>query len=126
MQRPNKEIIHEFIMAYNSYDIDSMISLLHPEILFTNLSGGKVSVQTEGKEEFEKLARQSANVFKEREQKIISYEEANNKVNVEIQYRAKLEIDLPNGSKSSDNINMRSKSEYIIKDGLIYSVLDKS
>jgi hypothetical protein len=126
MQESNKEIINKFITAYNSYDIDSMLSLLHPEVLFTNLSSGKVSVQTEGKEAFEKLARQSAEIFKEREQKIVSYEEANNKVNVEIQYRAKLVINLPNGSRSSDNINMRSKSEFIIKDGLIYSVIDKS
>lgn len=126
MSYPNKEIINKFIAAYNSFDIDSMVSLLHPEVQFKNISNEEVDVQTEGKEQFEKLARQSAMLFREREQKVISCNEADNKVNVEIQYRAILAVDLPNGLKSGDRMEMQGRSEYIIKDGLIYSVIDKS
>jgi ABC-type proline/glycine betaine transport system ATPase subunit len=125
MSYPSKEIINKFIAAHNSFDIDSMVSLLHPEVQFKNISNEEVDVQTEGKEEFEKLARQSATLFREREQKVISCSEADNKVNVEIQYRAILAVDLPNGLRSGDRMEMQGRSEYIIKDGLIYSVIDK-
>ena len=120
-----KEIIQKFIKAYNSFDINSMLVLLHPEVQFKNISGGVVNVQTFGKSEFEKLARQSAALFKEREQKIISYKETDDKVNLKIQYFAVIAADLPNGMKSGDKIDMAGKSEYIFKDGLIYSIIDE-
>jgi hypothetical protein len=126
MNQTKEEIVKKFVEAYNSFDIDAMLLLLHPEVQFKNISGGKVNAQTSGKNEFEKLARQSAALFKEREQKVISYKENENKVNVDIEYHALLATDLPNGLKSGDKINLQGKSEYIFKDGLIYSIVDES
>jgi hypothetical protein len=121
-----QEIIQKFIKAYNTFNIDSMLVLLHPEIQFKNISGGKLNTQSSGKLEFEKLARQSAALFKEREQKIISYKESGNKVNLEIQYHAVLAADLPNSLKIGDKIDITGKSEYVFKNGLIYSITDES
>lgn len=126
MKQLKKQMIKKFIEAYNSFDIDAMLLLLHPEVQFKNISGEKVNAQTSDKNEFEKLARQSAALFKEREQKIISYKESENKVNVDIEYRALLTVDLPNGLKGGDKINLQGRSEYIFKDGLIYSIVDES
>ncbi len=120
-----KEIVEKFITAYNSFDIDSMLKWLHPEIKFKNISGGEVNAMTSGMEEFELLARQSSYLFKERQQKIISIAEAIDKINIEIQYRAILAVDLPNGLKAGDKINLNGNSEYIFKDGLIYSIIDE-
>jgi hypothetical protein len=121
-----EEIIKKFIKAYNSFDVNSMLVLLHPEVQFRNISGREVNAQTKGKDEFEKLARQSAAIFKERDQTIISFKETDDKVNVEIHYHAILAADLPNGLKSGDKIDLAGKSEYIFKDGLIYSIIDES
>ncbi len=126
MQKSNKEIISRFMSAYNSHDIDSMLKLIHPYILFKNVSSGRVNVQTVGREEFIKLIKKTAEIFKDREQKIVSYEEADDRVKVEVQYHAKVEIDQPDGKKSKDDISMHSRSEFTIKDGLIYSMIDKS
>ncbi len=126
MNQQKEEIIRNFIAAYNSFDVDSMLLLLHTEVQFKNISNGEVNVQAIGIDEFEKIAKQSVTLFKEREQKIISYKETDNKVNVEIQYRAILAMDLPNGLKAGDNIDMKGKSEYIFKGGLIFSIVDES
>lgn len=126
MDISEKEIVEKFITAYNSFDIDSMLKWLHPEVKFKNISGGDVNSMTSGIEEFELLARQSSYLFKERQQKIVSMVEAVNKINVEIKYRAVLAVDLPNGLKVGDSINLNGKSEYIFKDGLIYSITDES
>lgn len=126
MLSSKKEIIKKFVKAYNSFDVNSMILLLHPEVNFKNISGGLVNVQTSGKDEFAKLARQSAALFKEREQRIISYKETGEKVDVEIQYQAILAADLPDGLKRGDAIDIKGKSEYTFKNGLIFSITDES
>jgi len=126
MYESKQEIIKKFIKAYNSFDIDSMLLLLNLEIQFKNISSGEINVQTTGKDEFEKLARQSSALFKKRDQKIITYKETDDKVNVDIEYHAILAADLPNGLKTGDKIDLTGKSEYIFKDGLIYSIMDES
>lgn len=70
-----RSVVSNFISAYNSFSIDEMLSFVHPDIHFKNISNGVVNAATSGKDEFEKLARKSAGLFKEREQKIISVKE---------------------------------------------------
>jgi hypothetical protein len=120
----NKDIVLQFIDAYNNFDIERMLSFVHPDIKFTNISGGDVNTRINGKTEFEKLARKSLTLFKEREQKVLSFIENNNKINMNIEYSAGLAIDLPNGLKAGEKLYMTGKSEYIIKDGLIVSLND--
>ncbi len=126
MIEKKKEIIRRFISAYNSFDVDTMLALLHPDIHFKNISAGKVNAETNGISEFEKLARQSSALFMERKQKIISYKELSDRINVDIRYQAILAVHLPGGLKIGDTIDMKGKSEYIIKDNLIISIIDES
>jgi ketosteroid isomerase-like protein len=126
MEQPLIDIVRKFIEAYNSLDIDGMLSLLHPDVDFINISGGKVDAVTKGKIEFEELARKSASLFTSREQKIISIEEAASVVKTEIEYHAVLAEDLPKGMKKGDHIEIKGRSEYNIKDNLIISIKDIS
>lgn len=119
-------MISKFIDAYNKFNLDSMLDLLHPEIKFRNISNGEINAETAGKQEFETFAGESIKLFREREQKIVSYSEENDAVNVEIQYNGVLAIDLSDKLKAGDSINLRGKSEYTFKDGLIYSIIDES
>lgn len=121
-----KDIVLQFIHAYNNFDIETMLLFIHPDIKFRNISAGEVNASANGKAEFEELARQSLSLFKEREQKVFSLVEDKNKVNVEIEYSAVLAIDLLNGLKAGEKLNMSGKSEYIINDGLIVSLSDES
>jgi hypothetical protein len=104
------EIVKKFIEAYNSINVDKMLTYLHPEIEFKNISNNEVNVHTKGINEFKELAYNSAGIFTQREQQIISYTELNNAIDVEINYHAVLAIDLPNGLKSGDSLDMNGKS----------------
>lgn len=120
------EIVKNFIKAYNSLNVESMLAYLHPEIEFKNISNGVENAHTNGIEKFSELANNSINIFSEREQKITSYRESNDAVNVEINFRGILAIDLPNGLKARETLIMNGKSTYVFKDNLIISLVDES
>ena len=103
-----------------------MITYLHPEIEFKNISGGVENAYIKGIEEFRELANKSIQMFKEREQKITSYTESVDTVHVEINYRAILAMDLPNGLKSGETLAIKGKSKYVFKDNLILFLVDES
>lgn len=120
------EIVKDFIKAYNSHNVESMLAYLHPEIEFKNISNAVENAHTNGIEKFSELANNSINIFSEREQKITSYRESNDAVNVEINFRGILAIDLPNGLKARETLIMNGKSTYVFKDNLIISLVDES
>jgi cytochrome c-type biogenesis protein CcmE len=120
------EIIKKFIAAYNSLSVEGMITYLHPEIEFKNISNGVENAHTKGIEEFKEIANNSIKMFKEREQSIISYTESDDAVNVEINFRGIFAIDLPDGFKSGETLVMNGKSTYVFKDNLIILLVDES
>ena len=120
------DIVRKFIAAYNSLNVEGMITYLHPEIEFKNISSGVVNAHTKGIEDFKELANNSIKIFKEREQSITSYKESDDAVNVEINFRGILATDLPNGLKSGETLIMNGKSKYVFKDNLIILLVDES
>ncbi len=119
------EIVKNFIIAYNSFNVESMIAYLHPEVEFKNISGGVVNAHTKGIEEFRELANNSIKIFKEREQTITSFMESDDIVNIEISYRGVLAVDLPNGLKAGEILTINGKSKYVFKDNLITLLIDE-
>ena len=72
MSNSDKEdLINRYLIAYNSFDIDSMLALLSPDVRFENYSGGQLTDATDGIDKFRELAEKSKLVFSEREQRII-------------------------------------------------------
>jgi hypothetical protein len=131
MKRENMEIskiviVKKFIEAYNSLKVEKMITLLHPQIEFKNISNGVENTHTKGIEEFRDLANKTLELFKERKQKILSYAEDKDTINVEISYHAIFAKDLPNGINSGDSLDLNGKSKYVFKDGLIILLIDES
>jgi len=120
------DIVKKIVAAYNSLNVESMLAYLHPEIEFKNISDGVVNAHTKGIEEFKELANNSIKIFKERTQKIISYSESDDTVNVEINFRGILAMDLPNGLKSGEILVMNGKSKYVFEDNLIILLVDES
>jgi len=120
------EIVKKFISAYNSLNVESMITYLHREIEFKNISNSIVNAHTKGIEEFKELANSSLKIFKERTQTITSYTESDDTVNAEINFRGILAIDLPNGLKSGEPLIINGESKYVFKDNLIILLVDES
>ena len=81
-----KDMINEYVRAYNSFDIEGMIALLHEEIEFRNISSGSIDAETKGIEEFREIAEQSQSLFSYRCQTIIAYSFEDDKTQVEIDY----------------------------------------
>lgn len=119
-------IIEHYIEAYNSFDIDGMIKLLHKDILFRNFSKGEVNTETNGIQQFKELAAQSSRLFSFRRQTVTGYSVVADKVEVLIDYEGILAVDLSNGLKSGDKLQLQGKSVFELKEGKISLIEDYS
>lgn len=119
-------LINCYINAYNTFDIDTMMSALHPDIEFKNISNGEINALTQGIEAFRALAEQSKNLFRSRQQTIISVETTENQTCVDVAFEAVIAIDLPNGLKAGDTLKLAGRSEFTFRDGKIVSISDIS
>lgn len=121
-----KEIIDNYVKAYNSFDVPGMIKLLNKDILFRNVSNGEINMETSGIQEFRKLAEKSAEIFSSRRQTIIECSAIDDKIEVIIDYEGILAVDLPNGFKTGDKMQLKGKSIFRIEDGKIGLIEDYS
>ena len=120
------EIIHEFINCYNNFDVRRMLSLLSDDIQFENISNGAITASANGRSEFEKLAWQSCNLFKERQQKIVGVFECEDQIEVKISYSAIFAKDLPNGIVAGQQLKLEGKSTFYFVGNKICKIIDES
>jgi ketosteroid isomerase-like protein len=125
-QEKIKNSIYRFIDAYNSFDIESMLEILAPDIRFANFSGGEVNAKTSGKAEFEILARQSARLFASRKQTVKTIRVEGDRAFVEIEFEGALAQDLANGLKAGEKLALKGTSEFVFTNGFISSIVDRS
>lgn len=109
--------IERYIEAYNSFDIETMISTLHPDITFQNISNGEVNTETHGIEAFRTLAEQSKGLFTSRKQTITHIETNESQTRIDVAFEAILAIDLPNGIKAGEILKLQGSSEFTFRDG---------
>jgi len=121
-----KEAVTVYIEAYNRFDVDGMLAPLHEEVVFRNIANGEVSLTTTGKEDFRGQAEQATRYFSEREQRVIHWQLAGNRVKVAIDYCATVAMELPNGLKPGDTLRLQGKSVFQFGDGKIISIEDIS
>ncbi|KPV57577.1 hypothetical protein QJ48_21320 [Paenibacillus sp. A3] len=127
MNNEQKEaMIRAYVRDYNSFDMNGMVSLLHEEVRFRNVSNGEVTTETAGIEAFRNLAEQSAALFESRCQKVLSFGFHEDEVEVEIDYESTLAADLPGGPKAGELIRLRGTSRFTFKDGKISAIEDRS
>ena len=112
--------------SYNDFDIIGMTNDLHQNVIFENSSSGKVDLRTEGLEEFKSQAEKAKEYFDQRMQTIESWKFDGDTVEVSIDYKAILAIDLPNGLKKGDTLQLKGKSEFVFENGKISRITDKS
>ena len=126
MNHQHKEMIEGYINAYNDFDLSGMTENLDSNVVFENISNEKVDLRTEGIEEFKKQAESAKNYFRQRKQTIESWNFNDLIVSVNIDYKAILAVDLPNGLKAGDTLEMKGLSEFEFKNGRIKRISDKS
>ena len=121
-----KSLIERFVRAYNSFDVDGMVALLHPECSFQNISGGQINASAAGISQFRELAEKSKSLFSSRSQKITFYQFDGDTVTIEVDYEGVLGADFANGLKAGETLKMKGKSVFKFRDGLIYQLTDYS
>ena len=121
-----KNLIERFIRAYNSFDIDGMMVLMHPKCSFQNISDGQVTASAEGVRQFRELAERAKALFSTRSQTIIAYKFEQESVTVDIDFEGVLRLDLPNGLKAAQTLKLKGQSVFRFRDGLIYELIDQS
>lgn len=50
-----RSLVKHYLAAYNAFDIDGMMELIHPNIEFKNISGGEVNATASDAVEFSQL-----------------------------------------------------------------------
>ncbi|MET3937710.1 ketosteroid isomerase-like protein [Paenibacillus sp. PvP094] len=122
-----RDIIENYLEAYNSYEIERMVELLHKDIIFRNISNGETTIETRGIQAFRELAEQSATMFSRRRQTITDYNVIRvDNVEVEIHYEGILAVDLPNGLKSGDKLELKGNSTFKMREGKLSLIEDYS
>lgn len=117
-------IIENYIEAYNSFDIEAMMTTLHPDIEFKNIANGEINASTSGKEAFRNLAEQSKSLFSSRKQTIVNYEIKDEQASIDIEFEAVLATDLPNGLKAGETLKLKGRSEFTFSCEKILSITD--
>ncbi len=126
MVDPRIPIIEAYIQAYNTFDVPCMIQHLAETVVFENITQGEVSLRTEGKAAFTEQAKAATAYFKERTQTITNWDIQPDEINIELAYQAILAVDLPNGMKAGESLNLTGQSVFRFQGGQISLIKDLS
>jgi ketosteroid isomerase-like protein len=124
--KAKKDLVERFVRAYNSFDVDGMMALMHPECSFQNISRGQVTASATGARQFRELAEKSKTLFSSRSQTVTAYKFEPESVTVDIDYEGVLRVDLPGGPKAGQVLKLKGKSIFRFSDGLISELTDYS
>lgn len=126
MKEIRKSIIENYIAAYNGFDVEGMLKDLDEQVVFENYSDGKLNLQIQGIEAFQKQAESAKAYFKNREQQVMNWTFADDTVEVELRYTAVLAMDFPSGLKAGEKIHMEGQSFFTFQGKRVMKIEDKS
>lgn len=119
-----RRIVEGYIRAYSHFDINGMMSLMHTQCIFEDISDGEVTLSTKGVAEFRELAEQSKELFSSRSLTPIGFKYEGDVVTVDVIYTAVLRTDLPSGLKAGESIKLNGRSVFEFRDNVIYKLTD--
>jgi ketosteroid isomerase-like protein len=119
-----RSLVECYLAAYNAFDIDGMMAVIHPDIEFKNVSGGEVNATTSGAGDFRLLAEKSSELFRSRKQKILTFWSNADQASIAVTFEGVLASDLPNGMKAGETLRLNGRSEFTFCDGKIYRIRD--
>lgn len=121
-----RSLIERYLNAYNSFDIDGMLDVIHPAVEFRNITGGEVNAESSGMVALRRLAEQSQTLFSCRKQTLTRFAVHDNQALIEVNFEGVLAADLPNGMKKGETFRLTGRSEFTFRDGKISRITDIS
>lgn len=119
-----RSIIECYVHAFNAFDVEMMIALLHPDVEYKSISDGAVTLSSSGVEAFRDLAEQGKQIFSSRKQTIMEFYEKGEQVIMEISYAGVLAVDLPDGMHAGDTLQLEGLLEIVLRDEKIYRITE--
>lgn len=127
MRDADQEIlIHRYLAAYNSFDIDGMLSLLADDIRFENYAQGQLTAQANGQAEFRRLAERAKAQFSAREQRLTMLAQDGGQVVAGIAWRGTVAANMPGGPVAGTVLEARGQSEFTFDGDRIRKIVDRS
>lgn len=125
-EREKRTLIDRYLDAYNAFDVDGMMAVLHPDVEFRNVAGGEVNASASGAAAFREMADQATALFTARHQRITSFDASGPGATIGVDYEGVLASDLPNGFKAGETLRLSGRSEFSFADGKIVLIRDIS
>ncbi|MFS2028256.1 nuclear transport factor 2 family protein [Massilia sp. GER05] len=119
-------LIERYVAAYNAFDVDGMLDTLSPDVRFENWSGGHLTAASDGRDAFRILAEQARTMFAQREQRVTALAPRGDALVAAIAWRGQLAIDVPGGPPAGTRLAVRGESEFVVRDGQLALVVDRS
>ncbi|RNI31348.1 nuclear transport factor 2 family protein [Rufibacter latericius] len=121
-----ENVIQHYLEGYNTFDIPKMVAHFDEAIVFENVSNGEVNLKLEGLADFIKQAEQAKAYFTTRTQTVKSFKHQENQTEIILDYEAVLAVDLPNGLKKGEKLQLQGKSIFTFSSGKIAKLTDIS
>lgn len=121
-----RRLIERYLRAYNHFDIDGMLALLADGVRFENHSGGQMTMATDGVAAFGDLARQSAGVFSERKQRLVSLAFDGEQATASIAWRGVFAQDVADGPRAGTALELQGQSDFTFAGDRIARIVDRS
>jgi hypothetical protein len=126
MDNEKKEIIiQNYLAAFNNFDLEGMMADFGEGILFKNVSKHHEELESYGITTFKKQAIFARKIFSSRKQLPLAFYHENERTLVDISYEATIGMDLPNGMKEGQKIQMSGKSIFEFEEGKITVLTDE-
>lgn len=119
-----RTLIKQYIEAYDTFNIQELSALMHPEVTFSNISEGQEQTNTQGVDEFIALAEETLSLFKSRHQDITGYLFNGEHAVVNIDCKGVLAKDLPSGLKAGDLLHLTGKTEFNFEGNKLKRIVD--
>ncbi|MDO9626523.1 MAG: nuclear transport factor 2 family protein [Methanobacteriaceae archaeon] len=121
-----KLMVEKYFKSYNEFDVDKMVSYLHEDVEFKNISQGHVTLSLNGKKAFINQARQAVSLFEKRELKIDEIEFDEDVADIKINFMGILAVDVPEGPSKGEKVELKGRTVLKFQDGKISSIEDIS
>lgn len=120
-----KQIIEDYIQAYNDFDIDRMMINMDQTIEYEHQVNGRILQKITGFREFKDYAELVGSTYLMRELKPISWKFEGNTVKVEMEFKGEFAIDYREDLAIGDKIESKGESEFIFFQNKIIQIIDK-
>ena len=121
-----RDLIDQYLSAYNQFDVEGMLALMHPDVEFRNVAAGEVTVSSHGREEFRALAERAATLFASRRQTVREYGDDGELAWIIVDYEGVLAADLGPELQAGTTLRLSGRSTFELRDGLIVLLVDES